>query len=104
MLKGFAAAGVLAALLGCAATTHAGTVIRVKDGRAHSVKDRFLPARHKTALPAVPGRTKLIAPAPLARVAALPPRSSRSTTPRSRPRGPSATRCRPARPPTSSRA
>jgi D-glucuronyl C5-epimerase C-terminus len=66
------AAGVLAATLACAGTAHAGQVLKVDDGKARMVRDRLLPPASRTALPPVPGRTRLLAPAVRARAASLP--------------------------------
>jgi hypothetical protein len=69
---GATAAGVFAATLACAGTAHAGQVLKVDDGKARMVRDRLLPPASKTALPPVPGHTRLLAPAVRARAASLP--------------------------------
>ena len=72
MLRVAVAAGVLAGVLGCAGTAQAGTVLKVDRGRAQVTHDALLPAASKTRLPAVPQRTRLLAPRVVARAAALP--------------------------------
>ena len=72
MLRFFGVAGVVAATLACAGTAHAGQVLKVDDGKARMVRDRLLPPAKRTALPAVPMRTPLLASAIRARATSLP--------------------------------
>ena len=72
MLRIATAAGVFAATLACAGMAHAGQALKVDDGKARMVRDRLLPPPSKTALPPVPDRTRLLAPAVRARAASLP--------------------------------
>jgi D-glucuronyl C5-epimerase C-terminus len=76
VLRFFGVAGVVATTLACAGTAHAGQVLKVDDGEARMVRDRLLPPAKRTALPAVPKRTPLLAPAIRARATSLSPAQS----------------------------